>query len=328
MNLIEEEDKKKYLPWIEKYRPKNLEEIVGQTNNIECIERLIKGRSLPHLLFYGNSGTGKTSTVLSIVNRLFGKKRGFTVMKLDASDDRGINSVRDEIKGFAEKKNIFNKGIKLIILDEADSMTFDAQFALRRIIEKYSDNTRFCFICNYENKIIPAIKSRCANFRFNPIDTKIIKSKLKKICKKENLKTKSKVLKYVAELSNGDLRKAINILQSSSMRSKNITEKLVFETAGIPDKKKVKNIIKILTNKKLSFNQVHDNLKEIFNEGYSVSIVLKKIFLNIYEDKKISQSKNFSYLISELADLESMVAKSTFGDLYYCALIGIFFKYR
>merc|ERR1711918_205757 len=116
MNLIEEESKKKYLPWIEKYRPKNLEEIVGQSNNIECIEKLIKGESLPHLLFYGNSGTGKTSTILSIVSRLFGNKRGFTVMKLDASDDRGINSVRDEIKGFAEKKNIFNKGIKLIIL--------------------------------------------------------------------------------------------------------------------------------------------------------------------------------------------------------------------
>ena len=328
MNLIEEESKKKYLPWIEKYRPKNLEEIVGQSNNIECIEKLIKGESLPHLLFYGNSGTGKTSTILSIVSRLFGNKRGFTVMKLDASDDRGINSVRDEIKGFAEKKNIFNKGIKLIILDEADSMTFDAQFALRRIIEKYSDNTRFCFICNYENKIIPAIKSRCANFRFNPIDTKIIKNKLKEICKKENLKTTSKVLKYIAELSNGDLRKAINILQSSSMRSKNITEKLVFETAGIPNKKKVENIIQILTNKKLSFNQVHNKLEEIFNEGYSVSVVLRKIFISIYENKKIAKSKNFSYLISELADLESMVAKSTFGDLYYSALIAIFFKYR
>ena len=101
-------------------------------------------------------------------------------MKLDASDDRGINSVRDEIKGFAEKMTINNKGIKLIILDEADSMTFDAQFALRRIIEKYSKTTRFCLICNYDNKIIPAIKSRCANFKFNPIKREFIEKKYMK----------------------------------------------------------------------------------------------------------------------------------------------------
>ena len=329
MKSIQEEDSKnKYLPWIEKYRPSNLDEIVGQNNNIECIEKLIQGESLPHLLFYGNSGTGKTSTILSIVKRLFGNKRGFTVMKLDASDDRGINSVRDEIKGFAEKKNIFNRGIKLIILDEADSMTFDAQFALRRIIEKYSDNTRFCFICNYENKIIPAIKSRCANFRFNPIDNNVIKKKLKEICKFENLKTEKKVLKSIGELSNGDLRKAINLLQSCSMRNNMITEKLIYETAGIPNKKEVDNIIKILTNKKLSFNETYEKLNKIFNEGYSVSVVLKKIFLQIYNNKKIVKSKNFSYLISDLADLESMVSKSTFGDLYFSALIAIFFKYR
>ncbi len=327
-SLREKDSKKKYLPWIEKYRPSNLDEIVGQNNNIECIEKLIKGESLPHLLFYGNSGTGKTSTILSIVKRLFGNKRGFTVMKLDASDDRGINSVRDEIKGFAEKKNIFNRGIKLIILDEADSMTFDAQFALRRIIEKYSDNTRFCFICNYENKIIPAIKSRCANFRFNPIDNNVIKKKLKEICKFENLKTEKKVLKSIGELSNGDLRKAINLLQSCSMRNNTITEKLIYETAGIPNKKEVDNIIKILTNKKLSFNETYEKLNKIFNEGYSVSVVLKKIFLQIYNSKKIVKSKNFSYLISDLADLESMVSKSTFGDLYFSALIAIFFKYR
>lgn len=329
MNSLREKDlKKKYLPWIEKYRPSNLDEILGQNNNIECIEKLIHGESLPHLLFYGNSGTGKTSTILSIVKRLFGNKRGFTVMKLDASDDRGINSVRDEIKGFAEKKNIFNRGIKLIILDEADSMTFDAQFALRRIIEKYSDNTRFCFICNYENKIIPAIKSRCANFRFNPINNNVIKKKLKEICKFENLKTEKKVLKSIGELSNGDLRKAINLLQSCSMRNNTITEKLIYETAGIPNKKEVDNIIKILTNKKLSFNETYEKLNKIFNEGYSVSVVLKKIFLQIYNSKKIVKSKNFSYLISDLADLESMVSKSTFGDLYFSALIAIFFKYR
>ena len=155
--------------WIEKYRPKTFDDIIGQDKNINIIKNVLKNNSLPHLLLHGNSGVGKSSTINSIINYLYGDNKAFMVMKLDASDDRGINSVREEIKGFAEKMTIFNKGIKLIILDEADSMTFDAQFALRRIIEKYSENTRFCLICNYENKIIKPIKSRCVNIRFYPI---------------------------------------------------------------------------------------------------------------------------------------------------------------
>jgi replication factor C subunit 3/5 len=132
--------------------------------NIETIKKLLINCSLPHLLFNGLSGTGKTSTILALAKELYGNNIRLMVMKLDASDDRGINSVREDIKGFAEKTNMFQKGVKLIILDEADSMTFDAQFALRRIIEKYSKTVRFCLICNYENKIIPAIKIKMCKF--------------------------------------------------------------------------------------------------------------------------------------------------------------------
>ena len=147
------------LPWVEKYRPLKLDDVKGQNKIVESLKNIIENGSFPHLLFYGGSGFGKTSVILSVIDQYFGKKKKLMVMRLDASDDRGINSVRDEIKAFAEKKNYFQSGIKVIILDEADSMTFDAQFALRRIIEKYSSNTRFCLICNYENKIIPAMKS-------------------------------------------------------------------------------------------------------------------------------------------------------------------------
>ena len=134
-----------YLPWIEKYRPQNFSEIISNKQNIIILENMLNDNSLPHLLFYGISGTGKTSTITSLAKKLYKNNVNLMVMKLDASDDRGINTVREEIKGFAEKKSMFQKGVKLIILDEADSMTFDAQFALRRIIEKYSDLTRFCF---------------------------------------------------------------------------------------------------------------------------------------------------------------------------------------
>jgi replication factor C subunit 3/5 len=176
-----------YLPWVEKYRPQTIDEIISHDQNIEAIKKMLAGGSLPHLLFHGTPGTGKTSLILAIANELYGNSKNLMIMKLDASDDRGINSVREEIKGFAEKVNMFHKGVKLIILDEADSMTFDAQFALRRIIEKYSRTTRFCLICNYENKIIPAIRSRCANFRFSPISQIHVNKKLSYICEKENL---------------------------------------------------------------------------------------------------------------------------------------------
>ena len=201
--------------WIEKYRPKDFDNIIGQEKNINILKNLLKNKSLPHLLFHGNSGVGKTSTINAISEYLYGKNKVFMVMRLDASDDRGINSVQQEIKGFAEKMTISNKGVKLIILDEADSMTFDAQFALRRIIEKYSDNTRFCLICNYENKIIKPIKSRCVDIRFYPIDENIIVDKLKIICDNENVKYTLNGINTIAKLSNGDMRKSINILQSS-----------------------------------------------------------------------------------------------------------------
>ena len=148
------------LPWIEKYRPKNINDIISHDMNIETIKNLLIGGALPHLLFHGSPGTGKTSTIMALAKEIYGSNVRLMSLKLDASDDRGINSVREDIKGFAEKSNMFQKGVRLIILDEADSMTFDAQFALRRIMEKYSATIRFCLICNYENKIIPAIRSR------------------------------------------------------------------------------------------------------------------------------------------------------------------------
>ena len=313
------------LLWIEKYRPTNFKQIIGQNKIINILEDMIENGSFPHLIFSGISGTGKTSTIMAISNKLYGSNKTFMVMKLDASDDRGINSVREEIKGFAEKVTIFNEGIKLIILDEADSMTFDAQFALRRIIEKYSDTTRFCLICNYENKIIPAIKSRCLNFRFSPIDKSHIIEKLNFICKKEKLKASNKTLNIIAELSNGDFRKSINLLQSISMRDSNIKSKICYETAGLLDKKTVKKILNFLLDETMNFKTKYDNInKYLINTGISLSLFLGQltsIILN--ESSNISDDKLKKYL-SELSELEYVVAKSTFGSIYITSLISIF----
>jgi replication factor C subunit 3/5 len=312
-----------FLPWVEKYRPKSIDEIISHDQNIETIKKLIIGGSLPHLLFHGSPGTGKTSTIMALAREIYGNNVRLMVMKLDASDDRGINSVREDIKGFAEKSNMFQKGVRLIILDEADSMTFDAQFALRRIIEKYSATIRFCLICNYENKIIPAIRSRCANFRFSNIDIKHICSKLDNIVKSEKLKCEQKVIETISILAKGDLRKAINLLQSISMQSKFITNELCYETAGIPSTSEIKKILQVLIDNNVNFDSAHIFLsKAIKNQGYSLSIVLKELIIEILNNESIL--KNIPHIISDLSDLENMVTKSTFGDIYITSLVGIF----
>ena len=312
------------LPWVEKYRPKNIEEIISHTQNIDTIKKLLENESLPHLLFHGSPGTGKTSMIMAIAKRIYGKNMRLMVMKLDASDDRGINSVRDDIKGFAEKTNMFQKGIKLIILDEVDAMTFDAQFALRRIIEIYSLSVRFCLICNYENKIIPAIRSRCANFRFSNIDNKNISIKLDQIIQTEKLNCEDGVTFTIANISKGDLRKAINLLQSVSMNSDYITNDLCYDSSGVPSTEIVRKILEILLDNKYDFNQSYDVLnKLIISQGYSLSIFLKELILEIINS---DQLEKMAKIIIELADLENMVTKSTFCIIYVTALVGIFKK--
>ena len=312
------------LPWIEKYRPKNIDEIISHTQNINTIKKLLENESLPHLLFHGSPGTGKTSMILAIAKKIYGKNMRLMVMKLDASDDRGINSVRDDIKGFAEKTNMFQKGIKLIILDEVDAMTFDAQFALRRIIEIYSLSVRFCLICNYENKIIPAIRSRCANFRFSNIDNNNVSIKLEQIIEKEKLDCEKNVSDTIAKICKGDLRKAINLLQSVSMNSNYITNDICYESSGIPSSDIILKLLNILLDNNIEFNECYKIVyNNIIVQGYSLSIFLKELILEIINS---TQLEKMAQIIIDLADLENMVTKSTFGLIYVTALVGIFKK--
>ncbi|KAJ1503849.1 hypothetical protein HMI55_000549, partial [Coelomomyces lativittatus] len=237
-----------HLPWVEKYRPTELSELVSQKHITATIMKFINEKKLPHLLFYGPPGTGKTSTILACAKKWYGPRYKNMILELNASDDRGIDVVRDQIKTFASTQNMFSSSFKLIILDEADSMTQIAQAALRRIIEKYSSHVRFCILCNYISKLIPALQSRCTRFRFHPIDDLSIQQRLETIAKIENLELRPDGLSAILKLSQGDMRRALNILQSSHAAFQIVDEWAVHATTASPLPKDIESMVVGLLN--------------------------------------------------------------------------------
>src|SRR5258706_4019893 len=197
------------LPWIEKYRPNSLDEIIDHSEKIETLRALIRNKELTHLLFFGACGSGKTSMILAVAREMYGDQYKKYILELNASDDRGIETVSKKIPDFVQTTS---NQIRLVILDEADAMTNDAQSALRRVIEKYSKNSRFCLICNNINKIIPGLQSRCTKMRFAYLDTNKIKSKIQIIIASENVKITEDALERLITI-NRDFRQILNTLQ-------------------------------------------------------------------------------------------------------------------
>jgi len=243
---VEAEDS---LPWVEKYRPDALEDVSGHQDILATINKFVDSNRLPHLLLYGPPGTGKTSTVLALARRIYGKKgMRQMVLELNASDDRGIDVVREQIKTFASTKQIFNSmakpgeansigAFKLIILDEADAMTSTAQMALRRIMEKYTANTRFCIIANYTHKMSPAVLSRCTRFRFSPLKEEDIRRLVDQVVEKEQVNIQAEAVDSLVRLSRGDMRRALNVLQACHASSKQtllMCEKVLTRMLGTP----------------------------------------------------------------------------------------------
>ncbi|CAM6100388.1 unnamed protein product [Calypogeia fissa] len=315
---------KKVGPWVEKYRPANLSDVAAHKDIIDTIDRLTGENRLPHLLLYGPPGTGKTSTILAVARKLYGPQFQNMILELNASDDRGIDVVRNQVQDFASTQSITfgaKINVKLIILDEADAMTKDAQFSLRRIIEKYTKNTRFCLICNYVSKIIPALQSRCTRFRFAPLDQAHVLERLRFVVKEEGVDITEGGLNAVVRLAGGDMRKALNILQSTHMASPHVTEESVYLCTGNPMPKDVQQIANWLLND--SFTTAFENVSNMkTNKGLALVDIVKELLPFIFQ---ISMPQDVRVqLVDALADIEYRLASGTSEKLQLGALLSAF----
>lgn len=238
------------LLWIEKYRPKKLDEIINQEEVIDGLKNLLASNvaEMPHLLFAGPPGTGKTTAALAFARELYGEHWREYVLELNASDERGINVIREKVKIFAQYFTPSEEApFKIVILDEADMMTSEAQTALRRIMEVNARVTRFILICNYLNRIISPIQSRTAIFRFKRLSFEDVKSYLQMICQKEGLKCNEDVLKKIYDVSLGDMRRALNLLQSAATVSMgNITVDVVENIVGKASPETITKVVDML----------------------------------------------------------------------------------
>jgi replication factor C small subunit len=229
--------------WTERYRPKNFSEIVGQTDIVKKVRALTNSMNIPHLLFAGPAGTGKSTLALITVKELFGSTWKDNYLELNASDERGIQIVRDKVKNFARTKSLGNVPFKIIFLDEADALTPEAQQALRRTMENYSATCRFILSCNYSSKIIDPIQSRCAIFRFKLLEKKDIEQVLRRIEIGEDLQIQEEAIEILYEGSEGDCRRAINLLQSTASISPSIHKDLVSTIISSVKPKDVKIVL-------------------------------------------------------------------------------------
>ncbi|XP_011494721.1 PREDICTED: replication factor C subunit 5 isoform X1 [Ceratosolen solmsi marchali] len=314
------------LPWVEKYRPSKLCDLISHEEILQTINKFIDEDQFPHLLLYGPPGTGKTTTILACAKKLYTPQQfNSMVLELNASDDRGIGIVRGQILSFASTKTIYKSGFKLIILDEADAMTTDAQNALRRIIEKYTDNARFCIICNYLSKIIPALQSRCTKFRFGPLASLQILPRLEYVIKEENVTVTEDGKQALITLSGGDMRRVINVLQSTWLAFGCVNEVNVYSCVAHPLPIDIKNIINWLLNESYEFayNKIQD-LKT--KKGLALQDILTEI--QVFVNKIEFPDDILIDLIIKMAEIEKRVISGCNEAVQLNSLVATFQKPR
>lgn len=268
--------------WTEKYRPQDFSEIKGQKEIVQRVKAFVNQKNMPHQMYAGPAGVGKSTLAIVVAKKLFGEEWRQNFLELNASDERGIDIVRVKVKDFARTKAIGDVPFKIIFLDEADALTREAQQALRRTMENYTTTCRFILSCNYSSKIIDPLQSRCAIFRFKPVDKKDLHLIIDKIAKEEHLKITEKAKEALIEISEGDCRRLENVMQSCAAISKNITEQLIYDLASVAQPKEVKEVLNLAIDNK--FIEARNKLLDtMLNHGLSGLDIIKQIQKTILE---------------------------------------------
>lgn len=322
-------------PWTEKYRPHTFSEVISQQNIVQTLDKFVVADNVPHLLLYGPPGTGKTTTALALARKLNGEHYAHLTLELNASDDRTIGIVREQIKTFVASKPLLPPSaaqsgrsyLKIVILDEADALTADAQAALRRIIEQYTHTTRFCLICNHAGKIVPAIQSRCTRFRFPPLQSAAIKQRLQHIVTCEHINLETHALRALIKLGNGDMRRYINVLQAAHLAysPRAITENDIYGVVGLPTPSDVQQCLSHLLQDeyRTCYDAVHTCK---LNNSYALSDLLSE-FHHVLTFLDLSDAAHM-YLNKQFAEIEVALANGASDAVQLGALVAAFVKSR
>ncbi len=309
--------------WTEKYRPKSLDDVINQRHVVDRLKAWVKQGNIPNMLFAGPAGVGKTTIALALARGLYGEHWKQNFQETNASDERGINVVRGRIKDFAKMKPL-GADFKIIFLDESDSLTPEAQQALRRTIESFSGVCRFILSCNYSSRIIEPIQSRCAVFRLRGLGENDVKTYLSRIISGEKLKADTDGINAIYEISGGDLRKSTNLLQASSALGK-ITSKSVYEVAARAEPRDVEEMINMALGGK--FKDARDKLQNLLiNQGLSGEDIIREMHrqvlnLDIAEEKRLK-------LIEKVGEFEFRLNQGGSEDIQLVALLTHFLSIK
>lgn len=287
--------------WVEKYRPKTLDEVVGQEEIIKRLKGYVEKKNIPHMLFSGPPGTGKTATAIALTRDLFGEVWRDNFIEMNASDERGIDVVRHKIKEFARTAPLGGAPFKIIFLDEADALTADAQAALRRTMEMFSKSCRFILSCNYVSRIIEPIQSRCAVFRFKAVPKEAMKKRLLEICQKEGVKITEDGIEAILYISGGDFRKAINALQGAAAIGEVVDREKIFQITATAQPEEIAQILD--TALKGNFVEAREKLSKLMLEyGMSGEDVVSQLFREITSSNMNEKLKVL--LIDKLGEID------------------------
>jgi replication factor C subunit 3/5 len=305
------------LPYIEKFRPNDFHSLVDHDDKVNILTNLISKNELPHLLFYGSVGTGKTSMILNVAKKMYGQDYRMYTLELNASDDRGIDIVRNKIPNFIR---ISSNKIRIVILDEADAMTQDAQSALRRVMEIYSKNCRFCLICNNVNKIIPGIQSRCAKMRFSVLNKDGIRNRLEQIIEEESINIENDAIDKLSELK--DFRIILNTLQClHTVKSDKITVKDIYNYLGKPTTDEIVEIV--LRIKSLDYKDAYDYLiNKINTHRYNSLEILDELSQVIIKEDFYDWDKKM-IIIEKLSAIENRISSGRDSAIQLSYLVAV-----